>query len=163
MTSRPGRSINSRSTAKALRVGLRQASPRQTHSFARSRRRVAPADFFAVATVWSKKSQRSVRISPFLAPYTAPRRRQPNGGDAENVNQRQSEEAGLLTPDRAFVVQFRAGSDRRPARWDGRVEHVVSGEATAFRSLEELRLFVGRVLGNLAQTVDGEKFTKGGT
>ena len=63
---------------------------------------------------------------------------------------RRNEKSGLLTPDRAFVVQFRAGAAASPARWEGRVEHVVSGEAAAFRTADELHLFVGRVLATLS-------------
>ena len=54
-----------------------------------------------------------------------------------------------LSPQRAFVVQFRA--ETAVERWhvEGRVEHVVSGQATHFDSLEELLTFIGRVLGAL--------------
>lgn len=51
-----------------------------------------------------------------------------------------------LSPHRAFVVQFRVGAGEEPGRFAGRVEHVVSGHATRFRSLEELVGFVRRVL-----------------
>jgi hypothetical protein len=47
---------------------------------------------------------------------------------------------------RAFVVQFRAETDLAQARCTGRVEHVVSGQATHFHSLEELLEFLTRVL-----------------
>jgi hypothetical protein len=47
---------------------------------------------------------------------------------------------------RAFVVQFRAETDLVQARCTGRVEHVVSGQATHFQSLEELLAFLTRVL-----------------
>ena len=47
-----------------------------------------------------------------------------------------------LSPQRAFVVQFRAG----PAPWTGRVEHVTSGRAVRFRSAEELWAFLMRAL-----------------
>ena len=51
-----------------------------------------------------------------------------------------------LPTNRAFVVQFRAQPPGAPLGWEGRVEHVVSGQATHFRSLEELWAFMGRVL-----------------
>jgi hypothetical protein len=51
-----------------------------------------------------------------------------------------------LPTNRAFVVQFRAQSSGAPAGWEGRVEHVVSGQATHFDSLEELLAFMRRVL-----------------
>ena len=35
---------------------------------------------------------------------------------------------------------------RGPAAWEGRVEHVVSGQAAHFHSLEELLAFIARVL-----------------
>jgi hypothetical protein len=47
---------------------------------------------------------------------------------------------------RAFIVQFRAETDLAQARCAGRVEHVVSGQATHFQSLEELLAFLTRVL-----------------
>ena len=51
-----------------------------------------------------------------------------------------------LSPHRAFVVQFRAETDITQARVEGRVEHVVSGQATHFQSLEELLAFFTRIL-----------------
>jgi hypothetical protein len=47
---------------------------------------------------------------------------------------------------RAFIVQFRAETDLAQARCAGRVEHVVSGQATHFQSLEELLAFLTRIL-----------------
>ena len=43
-----------------------------------------------------------------------------------------------LPTNRAFVVQLRAQPPGAPMAWDGRVEHVVSGQMTHFHSLEEL-------------------------
>ena len=54
-----------------------------------------------------------------------------------------------LLPEWAFVVQFRVGTDIEHDRLDGRVEHVVSGQATRFQSLEELLTFMARVLTTL--------------
>ena len=51
-----------------------------------------------------------------------------------------------LPTDRAFVVWLRAQPSEAPFAWDGRVEHVVSGQATHFHSLEELLAFISRVL-----------------
>lgn len=51
-----------------------------------------------------------------------------------------------LLPDWAFVVQFREGTDMEHNRMEGRVEHVVSGQAVRFHSLEELLTFMTRVL-----------------
>jgi hypothetical protein len=46
----------------------------------------------------------------------------------------------------AFVVHFRVDSDVAQGRLAGRVEHVVSGQATHFASLEELLAFIAQVL-----------------
>ena len=51
-----------------------------------------------------------------------------------------------LPTNRAFVVQFRAQLPSAPFVWDGRVEHVVSGQMTHFHSLDELLAFIRRVL-----------------
>lgn len=59
----------------------------------------------------------------------------------------QSAGAGpLLLAHRAFVVQFGAATDVEAGCWAGRVEHVVSGQATHFHTLEELLGFIRRVL-----------------
>lgn len=46
----------------------------------------------------------------------------------------------------AFVVHLRMNSDVAQRRLAGRVEHVVSGQATHFDSLEDLLTFIARVL-----------------
>jgi hypothetical protein len=46
----------------------------------------------------------------------------------------------------AFVVHFRTSTDIAREQIAGRVEHVVSGQATHFQSLEELLAFIARVL-----------------
>jgi hypothetical protein len=51
-----------------------------------------------------------------------------------------------LSTDRVFVVQFRTQPSEAPLAWDGRVEHVVSGQAARFHSPEELLAFLHRVL-----------------
>jgi len=51
-----------------------------------------------------------------------------------------------LSPQRAFVVLFHADTEFGAGRVSGRVEHVVSGQATAFSSLEALLAFMSRVL-----------------
>ena len=51
-----------------------------------------------------------------------------------------------LSPDWAFVVQLREGSAFSPEGLQGRVEHIVSGEATLFSSLEEVRAFMEHAL-----------------
>ena len=56
------------------------------------------------------------------------------------------EKSPPLSPQRAFVVQFHADTEFGADRVSGRVEHVVSGQATAFSSLGALLAFMGRVL-----------------
>ena len=51
-----------------------------------------------------------------------------------------------LSVTRAFVVQFRADTTVEQGHLAGRVEHVVSGQATDFESLETLLAFITRVL-----------------
>jgi hypothetical protein len=51
-----------------------------------------------------------------------------------------------LSPQRAFVIQFHADTEFSAGSVSGRVEHVVSGQATAFSSLEVLLAFMDRVL-----------------
>ena len=51
-----------------------------------------------------------------------------------------------LSVTRAFVVQFRADAVVEQGHLTGRVEHVVSGQATDFQSLETLLAFIARVL-----------------
>ena len=47
---------------------------------------------------------------------------------------------------RAFVVQVHAAADVGQGHWEGRVEHVVSGQIRHFHTLEELLAFMVRVL-----------------
>jgi hypothetical protein len=51
-----------------------------------------------------------------------------------------------LSPHWAFVVQLREGTALTPEALHGRVEHIVSGKATLFTSLEALRAFMAHVL-----------------
>ena len=52
----------------------------------------------------------------------------------------------LLLPEWAFVVQFRVETELEQGHCVGRVEHVVSGQATRFHTLDELLAFLARVL-----------------
>jgi hypothetical protein len=56
------------------------------------------------------------------------------------------EEQAPLSVHCAFVVHFRVNSDVAHGRLAGRVEHVASGQATRFASLEELLAFIAQVL-----------------
>jgi hypothetical protein len=51
-----------------------------------------------------------------------------------------------LSVTRAFVIQFRANTAIEQGHLAGRVEHVVSGQATDFQSLEALLAFIAWVL-----------------
>jgi len=51
-----------------------------------------------------------------------------------------------LPTDLAFVVQFAAEAAVEQGRFVGRVEHVVSGQAQRFHTLEDLLAFMARVL-----------------
>jgi hypothetical protein len=51
-----------------------------------------------------------------------------------------------LSVTRAFVVQLRADTAVEHGHLAGRVEHVVSGQATDFESLQTLLAFIARVL-----------------
>ena len=61
-----------------------------------------------------------------------------------------------LSVHRAFVVQLRTEADIAHGRVEGRVEHVVSGQAAHFDSLAELLAFMARVL-HEAGTAGGER------
>ena len=51
-----------------------------------------------------------------------------------------------LPSNRAFVVQFRLPAAGKPMVWEGRVEHVMSGQAQRFQSQEQLWMFITHVL-----------------
>jgi hypothetical protein len=57
-----------------------------------------------------------------------------------------SEEAPPLSPYRAFVVQFRTGMGAEVGCFVGRVEHMTSGQATRFDSVDGLVAFVAQIL-----------------
>jgi hypothetical protein len=60
--------------------------------------------------------------------------------------------AHRLPPNRAFVVQFEDGTDLAAGLVGGRVEHVQSGRAAQFASIDELLQFVGSLLAAPEQT-----------
>jgi hypothetical protein len=51
-----------------------------------------------------------------------------------------------LPTGRAFVVQLHAEADVAKGRFKGRVEHIVSYQATHFASVDALALFMARVV-----------------
>jgi hypothetical protein len=59
-----------------------------------------------------------------------------------------------LPTNHAFLVQFRAQSPETPMAWEGRVEHVVSGQVTHFHALEELLTFIQHVLAGVQRPSD---------
>jgi len=67
-----------------------------------------------------------------------------------------------LPANRAFVVQFRAQYTGALATYDGRVEHLVSGQVARFHSLEELLGFMTRVLTEIQAQSGPHKRAKGG-
>jgi hypothetical protein len=71
------------------------------------------------------------------------------------MNIRAVDESPLL-PRRAFVVQLREQANVESGQWVGRIEHVISGQATHFQSLEELQAFVVRVLASAAKAPANE-------
>jgi hypothetical protein len=61
-----------------------------------------------------------------------------------------------LSPHRAFVVQLRERADVEQGQWLGRIEHVTSGQATHFQSLEEMVTFIRAVLASLTSSARDE-------
>jgi len=61
-----------------------------------------------------------------------------------------------LPANRAFVVQFRAPLLEDSPTYDGRVEHLVSGQEARFHSLKELLAFMIRMLTDVQQQSDAE-------
>jgi hypothetical protein len=68
-----------------------------------------------------------------------------------------AEPEGPLSPERAFVVQFREETQAAGTRFRGRVEHMISGHAARFESPKELVAFLARVLGALRSTLPEER------
>jgi hypothetical protein len=57
-----------------------------------------------------------------------------------------TERGPVIPPDHAFVVQLHIDTQIEAGRVTGRVEHLVSRQATSFQSLEALLKFMARVL-----------------
>ena len=62
-----------------------------------------------------------------------------------------SEPRAPLSPHYAFVVQYATDTQIDTGRLQGRVEHVMSRQATHFTSLEELLAFMARTLLEVAE------------
>ena len=56
-----------------------------------------------------------------------------------------------LPTNRAFVVQFRAQPLGASSSYDGRIEHLVSGQVARFHSLDELLAFMVSVLADVQE------------
>jgi hypothetical protein len=59
-----------------------------------------------------------------------------------------------LPTNRVFVVQFRAQPTEASLPFDGRVEHLISGQVARFHSLEELLGFMVSVLADVQDSSD---------
>jgi hypothetical protein len=57
---------------------------------------------------------------------------------------------------RGFVIQLHSETDRYPIRFAGRVEHVDSGRADGFRSVEELVRFIQETVREIEEMERGE-------
>jgi hypothetical protein len=56
-----------------------------------------------------------------------------------------------LPSNRAFVVQFRSTAEPASVVCAGRVEHLVSGQATRFESWERLQQFIIELLAQISE------------
>ena len=63
-----------------------------------------------------------------------------------DAREARSDRERALPQDRAFVVQLESGAAPAPEAFRGRVEHVTSGRATHFHTLEECLTFIGQTL-----------------
>jgi hypothetical protein len=61
----------------------------------------------------------------------------------------QTEQFGEWKPERAFVVTFRTAANVEEQAMSGRVEHISSGKASQFASMEDLWSFLLLVLNSL--------------
>ena len=57
---------------------------------------------------------------------------------------------------RGFVIQLSSEADLYPGKFAGRVEHVDSGRADGFRSVEELVRFIEQTVKEIEETERGE-------
>ena len=65
----------------------------------------------------------------------------------------QLEQSPAFAPAQAFVVQFGRETALDTGRMAGRVEHVVSGKAARFQSVDELMAFMTEVLREVASSL----------
>jgi hypothetical protein len=69
--------------------------------------------------------------------------------------QSQGPDRAALPADRAFVIQLRADADPARGVLSGRVEHIVSGAAAPFDSLEQLVDWIRDAVASGAQSSGG--------
>ena len=62
-----------------------------------------------------------------------------------------------ISVQRAFVVHFRLSSNVEQGPFEGRVTHVVSGQAAHFSSLDELLEFMAQVLARSPNAESSER------
>lgn len=68
-----------------------------------------------------------------------------------------TQEEPLLSPQRAFVLQFHPGTNIADGCFSGRVEHVQSGKAIGFDSLDGILTFLDNVLVEVTKNSPGNK------
>jgi hypothetical protein len=66
------------------------------------------------------------------------------------MTDRGTDRQARLSPQWAFVLQLREGTSFAPAHLCGRIEHVSSGQACLFDSLDDARTFMERVTNAMA-------------
>jgi hypothetical protein len=102
--------------------------------------------------ILSEKKQSFVRTFPPCSAYSSAMTRRRTQEPEHPVHaSTPSTVLAPLTPPWAFVVQLRQGTALSPEAIQGRVEHIVSGQASLFSSLEEARAFMERVLTQLQE------------
>lgn len=88
-----------------------------------------------------------------IEPYSQPRMKRKNSesrkegaAEEELSDSRLPSGQPFMPPDRAFLVQFRAPAKRASEWFEGRVEHVMSGQNADFDTPERLVEFFGQVI-----------------
>lgn len=74
---------------------------------------------------------------------------------ATQDERRETQEASLLSPQRAFIARFREGTGTVREHFTGRVEHVVSGRAARFHSFRGLVDFIWKILADVHEETEG--------
>ena len=76
--------------------------------------------------------------------------------------QSDDDEGRALPTNRAFVLQFRQQADVNRGCVEGRIEHITSGRAMLFHSLEELVSFIGDSLGEYSDSMPNDSLDEQG-